>query len=539
MSTPWSVLNFETTLPQAIIDRQSDVNLRTAAIAVFALVNPTFDVSEGSDVWALLAPFAIVLAEAYGDLVEIERRTSLATATGRSLDLLGELYGVPRGPAAYAYGTVEVRGIPGSVIPVGMTFSTQGPQARFFQMTSSTALTLPASGVLALAVRASATGAAGNVPAGAVILFGTLPVPQGLQTVTNPEPMRGGADIQPDGPVGQFNTGYRADIWRLMDARGEGGAAKHYRKWARQVPGVGGVTVLETTPRPGWVTIALLGNDGKPADAAVVHAVEAFILDPWYLSYEAEDLPSTGGTPSSQPDGTPPAPAYNTLQLGAGGAVIHTALETVLPQPGIWRLKARVKGSGTIEARVINLASGQPATTRPTGLGDPAVQSITVNWNAFRDLTLDWWQDFAWDGPQMRLEARITRTAGTVYVDQVAYWATMSRADRDLGLSPAGARLLVKPADGVVVNVAANIAYALQSGQTSTSVGAAIAQRLTDYFASIAFVQDATVRRAAIENVIFDTPGVSDVNNVTLNGSTANLPIAPDAVATLGTTSWS
>ena len=534
MSTPFSALVIDTTLPPSIIGRQSDVLLRQMALAVFATYCPTFDISEGSDAWVLLSPFAIVLAEAYGDLVEVERRTSLATATGTSLDLLGELYGVPRGPAAFANGYVVISGRAGSDVPLGTTVSTEGPNAQFYQTTLHGVI--PSEGAVTLPVIALATGSAGNVPPGTVVLFG-LPVPTGLTAVTNTTVFTGGADIQQDGPTGQYIEGYRGDIWRLMDARGEGGAAKHLRKWARAVPGVGSVVVEEVTPRPGWVTISLLGIDGKPASPDICKAVESFMLDPWYLTYEAEEMDGSGTALSTQPDGTPAGGTNNTVQMPNGSSVIHTAVQAVIPQPGIWRLIPRLKGNGTVQFGVWDTTNGAWANTRPQAQGVDAVQTYNVANANFLEPIVDVWQDFAYEGHDT-FETRITCMAGTVYLDLVNYWATMSRSDRDIGLTPAGMRIWVKPAGGIVINVAAALTYQLSSGMTQESVQEAVAESIAALFASLAFQSENDIRRASVEVAVMGTAGIADVQNLTLNGAAQNIAVGPSEVATLGTTTW-
>src|SRR5215831_10964142 len=128
MSFTTSVLaGYDTTLPQSVIDRQSDANLRLAALA------PGMDTVEGSFAFDLIEPFCLVLAQAYSDLVDIERRTSLATATGLDLDRMGELYAVSRGPASFAHGIVTFTGLAGSPVALGTAVSTVGVGAQIFQ----------------------------------------------------------------------------------------------------------------------------------------------------------------------------------------------------------------------------------------------------------------------------------------------------------------------------------------------------------------------------------------------------------------------
>src|SRR5499427_6684977 len=281
MSFTTSVLaGYDTTLPQSVIDRQSDANLRLAALSAFAALAPGMDTVEGSFAFDLIEPFCLVLAQAYSDLVDIERRTSLATATGLDLDRMGELYAVSRGPAALATGIVTFTGTAGTPISLGTSVSTVGVGAQIFQTTTPAVIPgASGQGTVDVPVRALAVGDGGNVPANSVTTFAGA-APAGLTQVNNANAMTGGTDIQQDGPQNQYYTGYRSDIYLLENTRGEGGAAKHLRKWARSVNGVGGVHVQEINPAPGWATVVLLGTDGRPASADLVHQVESAILDP-------------------------------------------------------------------------------------------------------------------------------------------------------------------------------------------------------------------------------------------------------------------
>ena len=570
MSFTTSVLaGYDTTLPQSVIDRQSDANLRLAALSAFAALAPGMDTVEGSFAFDLIEPFCLVLAQAYSDLIDIERRTSLATATGLDLDRMGELYAVSRGPASFAGGTVTFTGLAGSPIARGTSVSTVGVGAQIFQTTTPAVIPgASGQGTVDVPVTAVNVGVGGNVPAGSVTIFAGA-APAGLQQVNNAAAMTGGTDIQQDGPQNQYYTGYRADIYNLENTRGEGGAAKHLRKWARSVSGVGGVHVQEVTPQAGWATVVLLGTNGQPATPDVVHNVEATILDPWYIYNDPELVTSqmaiTGAaTRSTQADGTPLGGTNNTVLLtgSAAAGIRQSRIDQMLPQPGVWRLKPRFKVNSTalttnlVTFGVWDINTGAWCTTRPNNNGTPAYRICTASQlqTTFVYPDVDAiYVDFAWNGIdfiEMHIDLGVPNpvtgggvgvpadTTTQLFVDQVNYFAAMSRDDRDMGLSPAGMRVNVVPALPVTVNVTAVITYALSAGQTVATVNAAINSAVTSYLANLAFTANASVRRAAIEDTIYNTFGVGDVSNVQLNGATNNITIAPTQVAVAGTLVW-
>jgi uncharacterized phage protein gp47/JayE len=566
---------YDTTLPRSIIDRQSDTNLRIQAMAHFTRLAPGMDTVEGSWAFDLIQPFCLIVAQAYFDLIDIERRTSLATATGLDLDRLGDLYGVLRAPAAFAEGEVTITGVAGTPIPEGTLTATGQREGTFVSTVGASPVQFrvtvpgeipgvpPNQGSVIVPVRALTPGINGNVPAGRVSIFGAVP-PVGLTSVTNALPMHGGTNTQPDGPVNQYVEGYRGDIWELANARGEGGAAKHLRKWARMVPGVGRVRVIETYPMPGWVTLVLLDTDGEPADADLVHAVEAFILDPWYIFNEAEDMDVTGSgatlSGNATPDATPLGAMDNAVIITGAGSVRQLLTEPgsrLLPQAGVWRLKPRTKVSTTTNAAplftmgVWNINADEWAWSRPSNLGTQSYLTVAANRLSatFIPPDIDPLEiDFTWNGYD-RLELRIDMsgfdTTTELFIDQVNYFAIMSRDDRDVGRSPAGMRVNVIPAVPVDVDISATITYGLSRNQTLQMVNQAIAENIRAYFRSVIFGSENLIRRAAVEDAIFRTPGVADVNDVVLTTTSINLP--PGAVnisfgitqvARVGTLTW-
>ena len=553
MSFSTALAGLDTTLPQSIINRQSDATLRSAALSAFALLAPGMDTVEGSFAFDLIEPFCLVLAQAYIDLIDVERRNSLSTATGLDLDRMGDLYAVTRAPAANATGYVTFSGTVGSPILAGTQVSTLGNNAQFFM--TQVAAVISADFTVTVPVTAMQPGVAGNVPAASVTLFAGNGAPAGISSVTNAAAMVGGADIQPDGSPNQYYTGYRADIFNLENTRGEGGASKHLRKWARSVAGVGGVHVLEVTPTAGWATVVVLGDDMLPASADIVHATEAAILDPWYLYNEIESVAFTltgaGATLASQPDATPLAGTNNCVLLhGAVGGIRQLRVDQMLPQPGIWRLKPRMKvssnalGTNLVTFGIQNNNTGTLAYQRPNNQGGFA--QITLAANRFStgfvspDLDSNY-VDFVWNGYDsldLHIDLAGVDVSTGLYVDQVNYFAAMSRDDRDVGMAPAGMRVNVIPATGIPVNISATIKYQLTTGQTVGSVNSSIAANLTAYFQAIAFTADTMVRRAAVEEAIYSTIGVGDVNNVVLNGVAQNITLLPTQVAALGTQTW-
>ena len=99
------------------------------------------------------------------------------------------------------------------------------------------------------------------------------------------------------------------------------------------------------------------------------------------------------------------------------------------------------------------------------------------------------------------------------------------------GQAPIGAFCYVEGAVGVPVTVSLNLTAA--SGYDLETVKAAITKSTTDYLKDIAFKQN-YLSYAKLGSIIFDTEGVEDYANLTLNGEAANVTIEDRQVLTLG-----
>jgi len=227
------------------------------------------DQSEGSFAWDALAPVAIELAQAAIWAQEVLRRGFAQTTFGQYLDLRAEEHGLFRRPAVAATGSVVFAGVPGTVIPAGTrlsTASTSTSPAITFRTTE--AATIPDSGSVEVRIEAETPGVRGNVAAGS-IRFMASPI-QGVASVTNPAPTSGGVDQEDDESL-------RARLLQRMAAPPASGTRSDYVRWALEVPGVGGVSVVPVKYGPGTVSVAIIDMQGQPASPELVQAVQDHI----------------------------------------------------------------------------------------------------------------------------------------------------------------------------------------------------------------------------------------------------------------------
>lgn len=183
--------------------------------------------------------------------------------TGRNVLSWGSVLG------AQSY---RVYSSPDAEVPGGLVGSTVSAGFIDDGATTPTDTTPPernmTSGVT-LAAQATEAGAASSVAAGAVTSMDSAIAT--VLTVTNLEPMTGGADEESD-------EDFRVRIIGQYVGTSGGGNVADYRRWAAQ-QGVNRVTVVPVWNGPGTVLVIAMQPDGSPVAQGVVDGLQAF-LDP-------------------------------------------------------------------------------------------------------------------------------------------------------------------------------------------------------------------------------------------------------------------
>ncbi|MGW5361457.1 baseplate J/gp47 family protein [Actinopolymorpha pittospori] len=154
------------------------------------------DFAPGSVAGTIVRAVGREVALLYHQMNEAYRRGFLDTANGVALDSVVALLGIVRNPAQKATGTVLfTRRQPGPrvIVPVGT--AVEDPAGRRF-LTTTAALLDEGTTEGEAAVEASEPGVAGNVGANAVTVMPTPP--GGVDSVTNPAPITGGQEPEPD-----------------------------------------------------------------------------------------------------------------------------------------------------------------------------------------------------------------------------------------------------------------------------------------------------------------------------------------------------
>jgi len=234
-------------------------------------VSSDLDKSEGGYIWDALSPTAIELALAAIWAQEVLRRGFAQTTFGAYLRLRCDEAGVIPHEAAKATGRVTFSGTPDTVIPAGITVSTQGSEsasAVFF--TTAEEAIMGQDGMVATNIQAVEPGTGGNVPSGAIKLLERF-IP-GVTTITNTEPTTGGINEESDG---RLLERYLKVVRKNKGA----GSSADYKIWAKEVPGVGYALPEPLWQGPGTVRVIILDWDGNIPSSELVSEVQEY-LDP-------------------------------------------------------------------------------------------------------------------------------------------------------------------------------------------------------------------------------------------------------------------
>ena len=100
------------------------------------------------------------------------------------------------------------------------------------------------------------------------------------------------------------------------------------------------------------------------------------------------------------------------------------------------------------------------------------------------------------------------------------------------GVAPIGAFVTVSTATEIPINVSANVT--LKAGYTSTD---GIATALTNYFGDISY-EKTQVAYMNIGATILGVDGVESINNLLVNGGTADINLTDEQIPVLGTVNW-
>ncbi len=230
-------------------------------------IDSTYDKSEGSFFYDVIASIAIELEKSYKNTDSILDKGFADTANDKNLEkIVGEV-GLTRKNATKATGTVTITGTNGSKIVKGEMVASDNVNFLFLQD-----LKIENNSIDVL-VECEKVGSVGNVPAGAIKYFPkTL---SGLQSVINKSAFTNGYDEE-------TNDSLRERYYTKVRTPATSGNKNEYLNWAKSVVGVGDAKVFPETNlsgehQNGCVKVVIINSNKVGASADLINQVSTYI----------------------------------------------------------------------------------------------------------------------------------------------------------------------------------------------------------------------------------------------------------------------
>ncbi len=259
-----------------------DQDANTIQARMMGTLPDDIDDTEGGFPWDFTMPTALEKAEMLEfHLVETLKIMHPMWSYGEFLDYHAQGVGIKRRNATETVGTVTVTGVPGTVIPKGFLFAVpaSGNQMAITFKTLTAAVIGETNedaetGCVDIQVEAETAGVIGNVAAKAISIMAS-PSITGIVSISNQLAFTGGTEAESDDSL-------RDRIMEINEAMYASftGCDSDYKRWAKEVDGVGEVLVVPEWNGPGTVKVVVLDANGEPANQNIIDAVVENILSP-------------------------------------------------------------------------------------------------------------------------------------------------------------------------------------------------------------------------------------------------------------------
>lgn len=237
------------------------------------LANAPKDITlvEGDFFWDSTRPAAEEKAETVQ--MKLQNLLMLAfpqTSYGQYLEFLGETKTVFKKPPTKSSGPIVINGVEGTVIrkghPIGTIATDNRPSIEFVIDDN---ITIGQLGKVYTTATCTVPGTIGNVTKDTIkILMKSI---SGVESITNPEDFKNGTEIEDE-------EDFRERVLEAYRNEPLSGAPRDYKRWAKEVAGVGNVYVKPEWDGPGTVKVLVLDSNGKPANEILLKAVRLHII---------------------------------------------------------------------------------------------------------------------------------------------------------------------------------------------------------------------------------------------------------------------
>lgn len=242
---------------------------------MIAVLPADIDMSEGSHVWNLTRPTALIAAELCEFILpEVIKLIFPEHSYGEYLDGHAKSRSMSRRGATFAAGELTITGSENTFIPAGSLFSTvsiNNDPPIYYETLED--VTINGSGTITVPIQCTQAGVIGNTPSNTIIF--TYGNSNGITSITNADPVEGGSEEEDDESL----------IVRILeyDQNKDNnfvGSTSDYKRWAMSVDGVGNADVIPAKDDSGLVTIILTDANGQPATEQLCENVYNYIMTP-------------------------------------------------------------------------------------------------------------------------------------------------------------------------------------------------------------------------------------------------------------------
>lgn len=252
-------------IPEFLNETADDIHERMLAKA-------PLDVStiEGDFFWDTTRP----TAEEKAELVQLKLQNILRlafpqTSYGKYLEFLGECKGVFKNPPTKSMGVIKVIGREGTKIykdKLISTVSTDELESVVFKFIENKIIN--ETGIAYVKAECIKSGTIGNVLKNTVTVL--MDPINGIESITNEENFTGGTDLEDE-------EHYRERILEEYKNEATSGNEEHYKKWAKEVDGVGFADVKSEWNGSGTVKVLILDKNNKTATKELIDKVQNYI----------------------------------------------------------------------------------------------------------------------------------------------------------------------------------------------------------------------------------------------------------------------
>lgn len=258
------------TLPAFLSNR----NVNTIHQRMLDELPSDLDKSEGQHVYNLTRPTALVAAELCQQILpNVVRLIFPKSAYGEWLDFHAQVRGISRREATASAGVLSLTVKPGTTIPVGAEFATASIDGQPSVVFVTTESRYAERDTVELPVKCTQTGTIGNVIAHTVIF--KMSKLDGVTAVDNPATITGGIEAEIDDSLRE-----RIVMQDSSKSISYVGSVADYKRWSKEVAGVGEVTVIPAQDESGLVTVVITDSNGDPANDALCKALYDYIMSP-------------------------------------------------------------------------------------------------------------------------------------------------------------------------------------------------------------------------------------------------------------------